>query len=63
MDAVTDGLIDRVYEAAIVPELWGETCDLISAEIGCFSTALITVAPQGTLRWVCSPCITEQMAM
>ena len=63
MDAVTDGLIDRVYEAAIVPELWGETCDLISAEIGGFSTALITVAPQGALRWVCSPCITEQMAM
>lgn len=55
-------LIDRIYEASIIPELWSETCDLISAEIGAFSTALISMMPGNALKWVSSECIAVHMA-
>lgn len=61
MHARTPDLIDRIYEAAVIPELWAETCDLISAEAGAFSTALITLVPDSAPRWVSSACIHEHM--
>ncbi|SMC99563.1 LuxR C-terminal-related transcriptional regulator [Rhizobium sp. RU36D] len=54
-------LTDRIYEAAILPELWPETCDLISQEMRSYSTAVITISPNEGLRWVSSPRIAEQM--
>nr|WP_306766152.1 helix-turn-helix transcriptional regulator [Shinella pollutisoli] len=54
-------LIDRIYEAAVIPELWAEACDLLSEETGAYSTALITLVPNAPPRWVSSACIAEQM--
>jgi len=56
-------LVDRIYEAAVIPELWPEACDLLSAETGAFSTALITLVPDAPPRWISSACIAEQMAV
>ncbi|KQT69597.1 hypothetical protein ASG54_05695 [Aureimonas sp. Leaf460] len=55
-------LRDRIYEAAIIPELWPESCDLISAEVGAFSTALMSISSNGSFRAVCSPVIAEPLA-
>ncbi|MCD2176114.1 helix-turn-helix transcriptional regulator [Rhizobium sp. C4] len=54
-------IVDRAYEAAVVPDLWPQLCDLVSAHVGAYSTALITLAPDGPPRWTASDCIAEQM--
>jgi DNA-binding CsgD family transcriptional regulator len=58
-----ESIIDRAYEAAVVPDLWPEICDLISRDIGAYSTALITLAPGAPPRWTASHCVAEQMLM
>lgn len=58
-----ESIIDRAYEAAVVPDLWPESCDLISKDIGAYSTALITLAPGAPPRWTASHCVAEQMVM
>jgi DNA-binding CsgD family transcriptional regulator len=54
-------LVDRLYEAAVIPELWPGVCERISAGIGAFSTAIICISPDGMARWVSSAAIAEQM--
>ncbi|KQY19315.1 helix-turn-helix transcriptional regulator [Rhizobium sp. Root483D2] len=58
-DAMT--LIDRIYEAAVIPELWPDVCASLAEEIGSFSAGIMTIDTDSTLRWVCSPNIAEQM--
>ena len=57
-----DTLRDRLYEVAVLPELWPACCDLISAEVGAFSTALMSISPEKTFRAVCSPIVAEPFA-
>lgn len=45
-------LSDRLYEAALVPELWAETCELLAAEIGSSTASIFTVDSHGTHRYV-----------
>ena len=54
-------IIDRVYEAAVVPDLWPRVCDLLSSHIDAYSTSLITLAPGASPRWVASERIVEPM--
>ncbi|MFB2549816.1 helix-turn-helix transcriptional regulator [Ensifer soli] len=56
-----DVLIDRIYEAAMIPDGWSDVCDLISAEVDAFSAAVISISPDGAVRWVASECVTEDM--
>jgi DNA-binding CsgD family transcriptional regulator len=58
---VHDHIIDRAYEAAVVPDLWPDVCDLLSTRIGAYSTALIALAPGLPPRWTSSACVAEQM--
>ena len=57
-----EALRDRIYEAAMIPELWPQSFDLISAEIGAFSMALMSISQEGTFRAVSSPHIAEPLA-
>lgn len=54
-------IVERIYEAAVVPELWSDLCERLSEGVGAFSTALITVRPEGHVRWVSSRCVRDQM--
>ncbi len=54
-------LIDRIYEAAVIPELWPDVCVSLAADVNGFSACLLTIDTDQTLRWVCSPNIDEQM--
>lgn len=54
-------VIEQLYEAAVIPELWPAVCERISSGIGAFSTAIICIAPSKTARWVSSPAIGEHM--
>lgn len=58
-DAMT--LIDRIYEAAVIPELWPDVCARLAAEVNGFSACILTSDTKGIIRWVCSPNIDEQM--
>jgi DNA-binding CsgD family transcriptional regulator len=58
-DAIT--LIDRIYEAAVIPELWPDVCASLAGEVNGFSACILTIDTDETLRWVCSPNIDEQM--
>jgi len=60
---MTPDLIDHVYEAALLPELWpqvlSEVADLVSARGG----VLFTANPEaGILRWAASETLREDMA-
>lgn len=63
MEGNSGDLVDRIYEAAVIPELWSDACERLSAANGAYSTALIALAPDAPLRWVSSACIAEQMAV
>ncbi|MCV9997545.1 helix-turn-helix transcriptional regulator [Pararhizobium sp. YC-54] len=54
-------LIDRIYEAAVIPELWQDVCVRLAADVNGFSACLLTIDTDQTLRWVCSPNIDELM--
>ncbi|RYH61176.1 MAG: hypothetical protein EON54_10380, partial [Alcaligenaceae bacterium] len=56
-----EALRDRIYEAAVIPELWPEACDLIAAEVGAYSTAIITISPLGHMASVSSNHIADRM--
>ncbi|TCV71469.1 helix-turn-helix transcriptional regulator [Neorhizobium sp. S3-V5DH] len=56
----TDGtLADHLYEAALVPELWTDTCERLAAEIGSSTASIFTVDGHGTHRYVTSRNIAE----
>ncbi|WP_426239743.1 helix-turn-helix transcriptional regulator [Pararhizobium sp. DWP1-1-3] len=54
-------LIDRIYEAAVIPELWPDVCASLAEEVSGFSAGILTIDTDSTMRWVCSPNIAEQM--
>lgn len=54
-------LIDRIYEAAVIPELWPEVCASLAEEVNGFSACILTADTGGAIRWVCSPNIEEPM--
>ncbi|KQV37148.1 hypothetical protein ASC96_03480 [Rhizobium sp. Root1204] len=58
-DAMT--LIDRIYEAAVIPELWPDVCVSLAEEVSGFSACILTADTGGAIRWVCSPNIEEAM--
>jgi hypothetical protein len=55
-------LADRLYEAALVPELWTETCERLAFEAGSSSAAIFTIDTQGTHRYVATPNVAEVYA-
>lgn len=54
-------LIDTIYEAAFLPELWEKVCVGLSDCVDGFSAALITLTENKSYRWVCSPAAREGM--
>lgn len=54
-------LIDRIYEAAVIPELWPEVCEQLASAVGAYSAAILTVDQMQAIRWVCSPVIQEPL--
>jgi DNA-binding CsgD family transcriptional regulator len=46
-----DALVDRIYEAAVVPELWPGVLREISLLSGCFGGVLFTTAAGEVMRW------------
>ena len=49
-----DTLLDRIYEAAVVPELWPSVLHDISLLSGCFGGILFTTAAREVTRWTSS---------
>lgn len=49
-----EDLIDRIYEAAVVPELWPRVLNDISLLSGCFGGVLFTTAAREIMRWTSS---------
>jgi DNA-binding CsgD family transcriptional regulator len=47
-------LVDAVYEAAIIPELWPETLKQLSSAAGAYGTCLFTTNFKQVSNWVCS---------
>ena len=48
-------IVDRMYEASFIPELWPEVCDLIAARAGgCSGAVSATDTINQTMRWVSS---------
>ena len=53
---------DRLYEAALVPELWTETCERIAREAGSTTASIFTVDAGGNHRYVTTPNIAAGFA-
>ncbi len=62
MDERDEDLRNRIYEAAMIPEMWPANCDMISAEVGAYSMALMSISSDGNFRAVSSPHIAEPLA-
>jgi DNA-binding CsgD family transcriptional regulator len=56
-----EGLIDRIYEAAVVPELWPGVLQDVSTLAGCFGGILFTATPDKIGRWTSSNNVHELM--
>lgn len=52
-------LADRLYEAALVPELWTETCERLAIEAGSATAAIFTFDAEGNHRYVATPNIAD----
>lgn len=55
-------LVDKIYEAALVPELWNEVCVQLADVTDCYSAMVVTMSPDGDYRWISTPNIRELMA-
>jgi len=55
-------LADRLYEAALVPELWTETCERLALEAGSSTASIFTIDGNGTHRYVTTPNIADAFA-
>ena len=53
-DAMT--LIDRIYEAAVIPELWPDVCASLAEEVNGFSACILT-ADTGDPGIEVKPCL------
>lgn len=54
-----DSLVDRIYEAAVIPDLWRETCIALAGEIDVYSVAVSSLGVDATHRWVSTPNVQE----
>ncbi|WP_438749238.1 helix-turn-helix transcriptional regulator [Pararhizobium sp. O133] len=54
-------LIDRIYEAAVIPELWSDVCTSLAAEVNAYSACLLTIGTDQRIEWICSPNINDAM--
>ncbi|WP_162895067.1 helix-turn-helix transcriptional regulator [Rhizobium terrae] len=55
-------MADRLYEAALVPELWTETCERLAREARSDTATIFTVDTRGNHRYVTTPNIAEGFA-
>ncbi|MDB5524861.1 MAG: DNA-binding protein with domain [Rhizobium sp.] len=55
-------LVDRIYEAAVIPELWRDACLAIADQLESYSASVISISPDATYRWISTPNIQEMMA-
>lgn len=56
-----EALIDRIYEAALVPELWPSVLGDVAALAGGVGGILLTAAPNQISRWTSSDSVRELM--
>lgn len=56
-------LVDRLYEAAVIPELWREACILIAQELDAYSASVFSLSPDATYRWISTPNVQDMMAL
>ncbi|WP_204338062.1 hypothetical protein, partial [Proteus mirabilis] len=54
-------LIDRIYEAAAVPELWPRTLDTLATLADCRAAVLISTDGAEVNGWIGNPLIAEAM--
>jgi DNA-binding CsgD family transcriptional regulator len=54
-------LIDRFYEASVIPELWPNVCTQLSNAVDSYSFIVFNVAPDLTYSFVSSPSVKDQM--
>jgi DNA-binding CsgD family transcriptional regulator len=52
MTLITEDLIDKVYEAAVIPELWETMLDNVASRIGSFGGLLLLMANSQRTAWV-----------
>jgi DNA-binding CsgD family transcriptional regulator len=52
MTVVTEDLIDKIYEAALVPELWGTVLDNVASRVGSVGGLLLSTANSRRTAWV-----------
>jgi DNA-binding CsgD family transcriptional regulator len=52
-------LIDRIYEAAVIPELWRDTCTILAREIDAYSAAVFSLSGDSTYRWISTENVRE----
>lgn len=57
-----DSLIDRIYEAAVIPDLWPNVLHEVSAVAGCFGGILFTTPARDITRWTSSAGTQQVMA-
>lgn len=57
--ASENSLTDRLYEAALVPELWAETCEMLASTVAADSSTIFTVDHHGSHRYVTTPNFAE----
>jgi DNA-binding CsgD family transcriptional regulator len=56
-----DDTVDRIYEAAVIPELWVEVLDRIAAIARCDGGILITADPNQAVRALSSQCLSPML--
>jgi DNA-binding CsgD family transcriptional regulator len=52
MTVITEDLIDKIYEAALVPELWGTVLDNVASRVGSVGGLLLSTANSQRTAWV-----------
>ncbi|MGI2031470.1 helix-turn-helix transcriptional regulator [Rhizobium panacihumi] len=55
-------LADRLYEAAMIPELWSDACTALADTVGSSTASIFTVDTLGKHRFVTTPNIAEAFA-
>lgn len=55
-------MADRLYEAALVPELWTQTCSALADNIGSSTASIFTIDTAGQHRYVTTPNIADAFA-
>lgn len=52
-------VIDRFYEAALVPELWPSACEALAGEVSATTVTIFAIDQVGQHRFVCTPNILD----